>query len=81
MTPPDTLHHDLLEASREIGGICESSQWATLELADLVAATGKRVDDLTVGELRKINSDHIEAVRARYRREKTAPASQEGDST
>lgn len=67
MNPPDTLHRDLLAASREIGGICESSQWFTLEIAELVAATGKRVDDLTVGELRKINSDHIEAVRARYR--------------
>lgn len=45
---------DLLDASAEIGAIGESAAWFTGMLAMHVSATGKYVDQLTVGELRAI---------------------------
>lgn len=45
---------ELLDASAEIGAIGESSDWFLGMLAMHVSATGKHVDELTVGELRAI---------------------------
>jgi hypothetical protein len=45
---------DLVDASDEIGRIAESAGWFLDILAMQVSATGKHVDELTVGELRAI---------------------------
>jgi len=50
-------HRDLLDASMEIGGVCEMACWASSAVAALIDSTGKKVDDLTVGELRKLLDD------------------------
>lgn len=42
---------ELLDASQEIGGICESAAWFTSFLADEIEASGKPVGDFTVAEL------------------------------
>lgn len=48
------IERDLLDASREIGGIEGMAHWASAGMAALVASTGKQVDELTVGELRAL---------------------------
>ncbi|TAA42505.1 hypothetical protein [Pseudoxanthomonas winnipegensis] len=45
---------ELVEASRDIGCICEFNGAATRALGHVVAGTGKAVDELTVGELRAL---------------------------
>ena len=45
------LHNELLFASVEIGGICNMAHWASEGMADRVHQTGKRLRDLTVGEV------------------------------
>jgi hypothetical protein len=45
---------ELIIASRDIGCICEFNSRASRELAAGITATGKKVDDLTVGELRAL---------------------------
>lgn len=69
MTSFDLIHDNLLDASREIGGVHETSEWASTEVAELIAATGIPVDDLAVGELRKIIREHSERLRQQYREE------------
>ena len=49
-----TTIDNLLDASNEIGGIIEMSSWATAEIVVAIESTGKRVNDLTVGELRNL---------------------------
>lgn len=46
--------HDLLDASREIGGILEMAGWATDRLARRIEAYGKWVGALTIDELRTL---------------------------
>jgi hypothetical protein len=41
----------LIEACAEIGGIPEMSAWATSSLATRIDEAGRRVEDLTIGEL------------------------------
>lgn len=53
-----TTIDDLLDASNEIGGIIEMASWATAKIVVAVERTGKRVNDLTVGELRDIITKH-----------------------
>lgn len=60
-------HRELLDASRDIGRVCESSSWYSQEVADRVAATGKRVDDLTVGELRALIRAHHEECQKKWK--------------
>lgn len=57
---------ELLDASQVIGGICEKSQWASSEIADLVALTGKPVGDLTITELMRIVRERDEQLRNRF---------------
>ena len=45
------LHNELLFASVEIGGICNMAYWASKGMAARVHGTGKRLHDLTIGEL------------------------------
>ncbi len=53
-----TTIDNLLDASNEIGGIIEMASWATAEIVVAIEHTGKRVNDLTVGELRDIITKH-----------------------
>lgn len=56
---------ELLDASQVIGSICEKAQWASCEIADLVALTGKPVGDLTINELITIIRERDVIVRNR----------------
>ncbi len=44
-------HSDLLEACRELGNLMETPAWFTDSLAIEIAASGRKVEALTVGEL------------------------------
>ncbi len=48
----------LLDASRDIGRICESAAWFTDILAEEIERTGKRVGDYTVAELIALDRKH-----------------------
>jgi len=45
------LHNELLVASVEIGGICDMAYWASEGMAARAHNTGKRLHDITIGEL------------------------------
>lgn len=62
----NTTERELLDASREIGGICGMAAWASDQLADLVKQTGKSVGDLTIAELIALRREHAESVRRIY---------------
>lgn len=62
----NTTERELLDASQEIGGICEMAGWASTQLADLVQQTGKPVGDLTITELITLQREHAESVRRIY---------------
>jgi len=45
------LHNELIFAAAEIGGICEMANWASAGVAGRVSATGKMLQDVTIGEM------------------------------
>lgn len=62
----NTTAREMLDASQEIGGICEMAAWASDELAHLVQQTGKPVGELTIAELIALRREHAESVRRIY---------------
>lgn len=54
---------DLIDASKEIGGIYESASWFTAILASRIEASGKPVGDYTVGELMALDREHRDRAR------------------
>lgn len=52
-TPHQTceIHKQLIEASLAIGGIAELAQWASMALAEHIAAKHGSINKMTVGEL------------------------------
>lgn len=59
---------ELSEAGRDIGSMAESNAQWFAGLADLVEATGKPVDDLTIGELRSLIEQRTETYNRIYAR-------------
>jgi hypothetical protein len=55
-----TTEQQLIGACMEIGGIPEANGHFTAGLARRIEATGKSVDELTVGELLRIINEHRE---------------------
>ncbi len=55
----------LIEASMEIGDICEWASGATAEFAELVETRGVAVGDLTVSQFREFAREYTDRVRAR----------------
>jgi hypothetical protein len=56
----ESTERELIEASIALGTIAESSGVYTHGLARLVAATGKPVAELAIGELLELNRQHLE---------------------
>lgn len=52
------MNKDFLESCMEIGAIAESSWIYTDGLERKIEATGKRFEDLTVGELIQLHREH-----------------------
>jgi hypothetical protein len=55
---PENTYPELLEASKAIGGIYGSNSHYTEGLARRIEATGKKVADLTVGELMQLHAEY-----------------------
>lgn len=50
-TEINKIHNDLVFVAAEIGGICDMPTWASTGMAARVHDTGKRIYDVTIGEL------------------------------
>lgn len=59
---------ELSEVGRDIGSMAESNAHWFAGLADLVAATGKPVEELTIGELRLLIEQRTETYNRVYAR-------------
>lgn len=56
-------HRAVLDASRDIGSVHDMAAWASDDVTRRIMATGKGVDDLTVGELRRLIADFRDEIR------------------
>lgn len=63
----------LLEASREIGGLSGMAHWAFAGMVARVESTGKPLRDLTVGELLDLVARHDASHRETFITRKEAP--------